>query len=172
MKQRFRLVAGILIFIISCALIMFAVWRYTGFALPLKSFRISATSFHVIILVSIGLIYAQWKICPEVWLGIRQWFCNHIWSIMFCIAIMIIFQALLFCRFYERDARFYKRLKSDMYDISYEVDNLKEKIEMLDEIKQSIDDIDGGMKKLKQAIESARTIHEEPRQPAAFQRYY
>ena len=113
-KKRVCLIVGILLFLVAMLLPLFAVWQYTGFGLKKESFRLSATLFHCVLLGDFALFYAQWKICPDVWVFVRTWFSNHAWTIRFVLFYLVAVQSLLFFRLYTVSSRRFTRLHENI----------------------------------------------------------
>jgi len=139
MPKKVKFILGLVVFIIATLLPLFAAWRYTGVGLTKNAFMISDTVFHVLLIVSLVLFYAQWKICPDTWLHVRAWFADHVWSFMFGMTILLIVHALLFVRFYTKDYIRFKSLKSDIFDCDFKLDSVEDEIK---KIKGQLDDID------------------------------
>lgn len=157
MKEKIKFIWGLVIFIVATLLPLFAAWRYTGFGLSKGALRISAVAFHVLLVISLLLFYAQWKIFPYTWLHVRAWFTNHVWSIMFGMTILLIAHFLLFARFYTISYVRFKSLESHIFHLelncNFELDSVKEE---LDSVKEEIKEIRWGIGSVKEEIEKIR----------------
>ncbi len=148
MKDKEKFITGLVIFVVACLLPLFAVWRYTRFGLTAKDFHISATVFHLLLIGDLVLFYVQWKICPEIWYYIRNWFYDHVWAIMFALTIIVVVQSLLFFRLYDQSGLRHRHLIENVRTVISNQEDMEDNIRHR-EILDAIEELRNALEKLK-----------------------
>ena len=152
MSDRIRSFLGVGIFIVACTVLLYAIRRYTGYGLPDRAKLIPTEIFHLLIAGDIVLFYIQWKIYPFTWALIRYWFSNHIWTVVFVLAIVTIIQALLITRLHERLRMRYKASYEKIDDISFSVYQVEEKVDKMYRVIEDLEDINRQIEELSDEI--------------------
>ena len=154
-KQKF--VLGLIVFIVASLLPLYAISRYTGVGLAKFDEGILDTTFHVLLIISLLMFYAQWKICPDIWIHIRFWFADHVWSIMFGLTVVLIIHSLLFVRLYPREFARYRTLRSNIIDCKDKLDSLEEAVKNID-VSGNVSDVIDTLDSMKKDIKNMRDV--------------
>ena len=142
-----RRVVSSILFALALSLAIGAVWWYD--IPPRGMFHLSDNTFYLMLLGATVLFFAQWKVSNDVWLAIRKWFADHIWSIGFALAVMLLVHSFLFFRLYDRSYKRFYLLHQDITSLDAEIGGIASEI---DEIQRELEEVKDNIKSVESDI--------------------